>query len=149
MIDEAVTQVVREAVRQVVTEMAAPSVAPEPTPPSREEPRRAVSVAEAASELGLSRSTIYNLISSDRLPSLHLGGRRLVPTWALEEFVGRERTEPSQPCRYCGQDPAASYRRHRGRPIAPVFLCTERDRHQLLLNDLIFAQVRDETVLET
>ncbi|MDR7450138.1 MAG: helix-turn-helix domain-containing protein [Armatimonadota bacterium] len=42
-----------------------------------------LSVPEAARLLGVSRTTLYNFLQAGRLPSLRLGGRRLIPRRAL------------------------------------------------------------------
>lgn len=46
--------------------------------------RRFLSIAEAASRLGLARITAYRMAADGRLPSVKLGSRRLVPIAALE-----------------------------------------------------------------
>lgn len=46
-----------------------------------------VSVEEAARLLGLSRSNLFKLMESGELRSVKVGSRRLVPRWALEEFL--------------------------------------------------------------
>jgi len=48
-----------------------------------------VTVAEAASMLGISPSFAYELIRRKELPCLRLGRRLVVPKRALEEFVLR------------------------------------------------------------
>jgi excisionase family DNA binding protein len=54
-------------------------------------PPVAYSVEEAAKALRLSRETLYELIRSQRLRSIKVGRRRLVPLSALTEFVdGRQ-----------------------------------------------------------
>jgi excisionase family DNA binding protein len=53
--------------------------------------RRAYQVNEAAATYGLSRSTIYKLIAAGTLRSVKVGGRRLIPTDAIEVlFAGDE-----------------------------------------------------------
>lgn len=44
-------------------------------------------VREAAHALRLSRSLLYELISSERVRSIKQGGRRLISVQALEDFV--------------------------------------------------------------
>ncbi len=46
-----------------------------------------LSVEEAASALGLSKTVIYELIRSRRLRTVKQGRRRLVPVAALDEYV--------------------------------------------------------------
>jgi excisionase family DNA binding protein len=49
--------------------------------------RRAFGVNEACQALGLSRSTIYKLIATERLRSVRVAGRRLIPADAVEALV--------------------------------------------------------------
>ena len=53
----------------------------------------AVSVEEAASLLGVGRSTIFELIRAQRLASIKVGKRRLIPTDELEAFIHRAMAE--------------------------------------------------------
>lgn len=46
-----------------------------------------LSVAEVSEVLGLSRPTIYKLVYSDRIPSLKLGAKIMIPRIALEEMI--------------------------------------------------------------
>lgn len=48
--------------------------------------RRAFSVPEAASLMGIGRSTVYQLVQSGKLRSVQFGRRRLIPLSALEEL---------------------------------------------------------------
>ena len=48
---------------------------------------KAVAVEEAARLLGLSRTSLYELLESGRIRSIKVGSRRLVPTAALDEFL--------------------------------------------------------------
>lgn len=50
-------------------------------------PVRMLSVQEAAGELGISRSLIYELFTSGALRSVKIGRRRLVPREAIEAFI--------------------------------------------------------------
>lgn len=50
----------------------------------------AVSVAEAARLLGVSRPTIYGLIHTEGFPSFKLGGRTLVSVEGLRDWVQRQ-----------------------------------------------------------
>ena len=49
-----------------------------------------VSIVEAAKMTGLSRSRIYELINEERLRSVLIGKRRLVPVSALRQLIGEE-----------------------------------------------------------
>lgn len=50
-----------------------------------------VTVDEAGRALGLSRSTVWRLIQSGKLPSVRRAGRRLVPATALKKGTRRAR----------------------------------------------------------
>ena len=49
--------------------------------------RRALSVAEAARAVGISRATIYRLVQQNRLATVKIGSRRLVPVTALDNLL--------------------------------------------------------------
>lgn len=49
-----------------------------------------ISVAELASELGISRPTAYDLVRSDGFPHIRIGRRILVPTAALRDWLARQ-----------------------------------------------------------
>ena len=53
---------------------------------------RLVTLPEAARFLCVSRGTLYDLLSSGQLPSVHIGRARRVPMGELRRFV-RERLE--------------------------------------------------------
>ncbi|MFD1443004.1 helix-turn-helix domain-containing protein [Thermoactinomyces vulgaris] len=46
-------------------------------------------VKQAAKALNISQTTCYELIREGKLPHLKLGGRKLIPIKALEEFIER------------------------------------------------------------
>ncbi len=50
----------------------------------------AVSAAEAARLLGVSRPTLYQYIGRDNFPSFKLGGRVLVSVAGLQEWIDRQ-----------------------------------------------------------
>ncbi len=50
--------------------------------------RRAYQINEATAAYGLSRTTIYKLISSGELRTVKIGGRRLIPVDAIEALIG-------------------------------------------------------------
>lgn len=50
----------------------------------------ALSVREAAEQLGVSRATVYGLINSGNLPSVKIGSRRLISREALREWLGAQ-----------------------------------------------------------
>jgi excisionase family DNA binding protein len=47
----------------------------------------AVSVADAARRLGISRSKLYELIGANEIPTMTIGRRRLVPLSALRHWI--------------------------------------------------------------
>jgi excisionase family DNA binding protein len=49
---------------------------------------------EAAEVLGVGKSTIYDLLRANRLRSVKIGRRRLIPVGACEEFLNSLPTEP-------------------------------------------------------
>ena len=53
---------------------------------------RLVTLPEAARFLSVSRGSLYDLLSSGQLPSVHIGRARRVPMGELRRFV-RERLE--------------------------------------------------------
>jgi excisionase family DNA binding protein len=52
--------------------------------------RMAYSPREAEELLGVGHSYIYELISSGKLRSIKVGGRRLIPHSAIAELLGEE-----------------------------------------------------------
>ncbi|MGH7691524.1 MAG: helix-turn-helix transcriptional regulator [Candidatus Dormibacteria bacterium] len=51
----------------------------------------AISLPEAARRIGISRATIWNLAAAGTLPTIKIGGRRVVRIAVLEQFLlGRE-----------------------------------------------------------
>ena len=48
----------------------------------------AVSIADAAKSLGISRTFAYELVNAGTLPTITLGRRKLVPVHALRSLVG-------------------------------------------------------------
>ncbi len=55
----------------------------------------AMSPADAARWIGVSRSTIYRLIQSGEIPTVKVGRRTILPTHHLEAFI--ERKDTSRP----------------------------------------------------
>ena len=64
---------------------APPLLAPSPSIQLSE--KFAFSLKEAGQVLGLSRSTLYKLIGEGRIPTIRVGGRRLIEKTALEWFL--------------------------------------------------------------
>jgi excisionase family DNA binding protein len=57
--------------------------------------REAFTVQEIADRLGIGRRTVVQLIKSKELPSIKLGGRRLIPAAPLRALLaGSDRPEP-------------------------------------------------------
>lgn len=54
---------------------------------SRRQDRRAFSIKEAAEICGLSRATLYRLIADEKLTTLKIGARRLVPLAAIDALL--------------------------------------------------------------
>jgi excisionase family DNA binding protein len=51
------------------------------------QPTRLLRVKEVAGLLGLSRSTIYELLNREHLESVHIGSARRVPSDAVERYI--------------------------------------------------------------
>jgi excisionase family DNA binding protein len=49
--------------------------------------RRALSIPEAAATCGISRATLYRLLSDGKLTTVKIGDRRLVPIVALDALI--------------------------------------------------------------
>jgi excisionase family DNA binding protein len=49
--------------------------------------RRAITVSEAASILGISRGSAYEAAKRNEIPTIRIGRRRLVPLAALERML--------------------------------------------------------------
>jgi len=63
---------------------------PAEAPPASAVPRLLLTVAETAEAIGVSRRQIYNLAGSAGLPTVKLGGRRLVRVTDLREWVAAQ-----------------------------------------------------------
>ena len=63
--------------------------------------RRALSIKEAAKTCGLSRAKLYRLVADDKLMTLKIGARRLVPVDAVDALFEcrREMTTTQSPAR--------------------------------------------------
>lgn len=64
-----------------------PSSSAASSPPERTDGPLALSVAEAAELLGISRSLAYDLVARGELPSVRLGRRIVVPRVALHQMT--------------------------------------------------------------
>ena len=56
----------------------------------------AVSAAEAARLLGISRPTLYQLLNREDFPSFRVGNRVLVSVAGLQEWIDRQTKEGAQ-----------------------------------------------------
>jgi len=54
---------------------------------SQKQERRALSIKEAAQTCGLSRATLYRLLSDGKLTTVKVGARRLVPVAAIDALI--------------------------------------------------------------
>jgi excisionase family DNA binding protein len=54
--------------------------------PEKQE-RRALSIRETAQACGLSRATVYRLIEQNKLATLKIGARRLVPVGSIDALL--------------------------------------------------------------
>jgi excisionase family DNA binding protein len=52
--------------------------------------RLTFTVAEAATMLGVSQSTIYAMVKRDEIASLRFGDRRVIPRIVLEQLLGEK-----------------------------------------------------------
>lgn len=73
-------------------EARAPPLTPTPRPETMvptQSGKLAYTIKEAAAALGLSRSKLYVLMGSGKLPSIQIGKRRLIPADALQKLISR------------------------------------------------------------
>lgn len=63
-----------------------------PVPPAAAEPKRALSINEAARIYSISRSSLYLLLSRGQLPDVVVAGRRLIPRDAMEALIAGVRS---------------------------------------------------------
>jgi excisionase family DNA binding protein len=57
-------------------------------------PRLMLTVREASEILNVGRSTVYGLMDSGELESVHIGRLRRIPMQAVTDYVERKRSEP-------------------------------------------------------
>jgi excisionase family DNA binding protein len=48
---------------------------------------RLFSIKQAVYELGISRTAVYELITADKIKTVKIGRRRLIPSDAIEDFI--------------------------------------------------------------
>ena len=58
---------------------------------------RLLSITQAYQILGLSRTSLYSLLASDRIRSVTVGRRRLVPREAIDEYIAGLPTQYRRP----------------------------------------------------
>jgi excisionase family DNA binding protein len=58
------------------------------------QPRRALSIREAAHSCGLSRATLYRLIAQSKLVTVKIGSRRLVRSEAIDALLKAGEARP-------------------------------------------------------
>ena len=73
---------------------AQPPIAPPPPPARDRTPRLAYSIKDAATALGISRSTLYRLINEGELRTLRIAGRRLIQAADIEAMLSRGQSQP-------------------------------------------------------
>jgi excisionase family DNA binding protein len=56
-------------------------------PQTNSDNRRALRINDASADYGISRSTIYKLMSTGALRTVKVGGRRLIPKDAIEALI--------------------------------------------------------------
>jgi excisionase family DNA binding protein len=83
-----------------------------------------LSITESARRLGIGKTRVFELLKTEELHAVRLGGRTLIPIAELERFVAqlppRPRSHsPRAACRDAARrlaDSAGGWRRRRGRP---------------------------------
>lgn len=60
----------------------------------RQDTRKALSLTEAAQQLGVSRTSLYKLIGRGEVQSFKVGARNLVPVASIEAYIERQQTAP-------------------------------------------------------
>jgi len=54
--------------------------------------RLLLTVSEAAQQLGIGRSLLYELLADGQVESIHVGRLRRIPIDALDDFIDRQRS---------------------------------------------------------
>ena len=57
----------------------------------------AYSITEAAEAMSLSRSAVKELVYQNKLGSVRVGRRRIIPRWALEQFLNNTEGRSAEP----------------------------------------------------
>lgn len=95
---------------------------------------KAYSVVDAARQLGISRSKLYELIAGGELETIQVGRRRLVSTAALDRLMAAHAEPRASGCRFCGGPAVASYRRDGEPPFVEVRVCSSAACHRQLVD---------------
>ena len=132
-LESIIRAVVRDAVREALDEADRQPAPPPAVQASERTPDvKAYSVVDAAHQLGLSRSKLYELIADGELETIHVGRRRLVSAAALDRLVTARAEPRASDCRFCGGPAVATYRRDGDPPPIEVRICSSSDCHQQL-----------------
>ena len=65
----------------------------------RDDERLTFTVDEAAKLLGVSRNSLYEAVRADKLPTIRLGRRIMIPKHGLLEFMGAPAAQATRPTR--------------------------------------------------
>ncbi|MGD9816385.1 MAG: helix-turn-helix domain-containing protein [Hyphomonadaceae bacterium] len=76
-----------------------PEVMPPPPPPEVPAEKLAFTLKEAATALGVSKSTLYKALADGKLSAIKLGNRTLIPAEALKAWIASMPTRRGQPRR--------------------------------------------------
>ena len=132
-LEDIIREVVRDAFREVLEEAALKPVPPPVVQVSERRPEvKAYSVVDAARQLGISRSKLYELIAAGELETIQVGRRRLVSTAALDRLMDVHAEPRASGCRFCGGPTVASYRRDGDLPSVEVRVCSSAACHRQL-----------------
>ena len=130
-----IREVVRDAVREALDEADLKAAVPPAGQVSEPAPDvKAYSVVDAAYQLGISRSGLYELIADGELETIQIGRRRLVPTAALDRLVAAHAKPQAGECRFCGRPAVATYRRDGDLQGDRIRLGSSGDCHQQLVD---------------
>lgn len=60
----------------------------------QQDTRKAISLSEAARQLGVSRTSLYKLIGRGELQSFRIESRRLIPVSSIDAYIAQQQTAP-------------------------------------------------------
>lgn len=134
-LEDIIRAVVRDAVREALKEAELkPAISPDPHDNEPAPDVKAYSVVDAAHQLGISRSRLYELIADGELETIQIGRRRLVPAAALDRLLAALAEPRAGDCRFCGRPAVATYRRDGDQRSDEIRLCSSGDCHQQLVD---------------